>query len=830
MLLAEHGAKGPPAVPAKRLDSTHVPQAPQKTTPVVLDSISDVSDANRLAKGQTLAFAPSGLTAIYGGNGAGKSGYVRMLKQVCRARAADAVLPDVFASTALKSPSAIIKYSPNGSASTTPFTWVDGNPGPDALSQISVFDTKVATITLSEGNELTFLPMGLDALEKLAKLGQELELLLKDEETKVQSEIDTAMRALSFPQVTHKSTDIELERMCQWSEEDEAKRAEVGAKLNDPLAAAAAWRKRRDFCRAILNEVFRALDLLSDEAVSELRRLCISQQTAEKALAAQSMLDFREEPLPGIGGDAWKLLYDAARKFSLGVAYPGREFPAADPGDVCVLCLQPLNDAARDRLRRFEQFVRAELAGNLRNATQALISAKAPLEALKLDEVRTSLDGLSMDDALWAGRATLIINALSARLAAVRAACDRGSWDALPELAPYDRVEASSYCERLENQAQSCDAALKEDVKAQLSSEMKTLQERSALKGKELVLKKLRDDLLEVTHLKKARADLNPRSITTKKKALENEYINTALQGCLDEERDALQLTDVAVSLKFTTRNARTSHQLQLDGADNRVNVEKVVSEGEYRALALACFLAQVRHQSPSSGIILDDPVSSLDHDRRELVAKRLVKEAKQRQVIVFTHDLVFYSQLTRNAENSGTSLERVSISRGPEGFGTVDGILPEVARKFKERVHFFESTRLPQLRKLHEARSPEYDFQMTSACGELRKAWERLVEEGLLNGTITRFEPSVQTLRLDAVIFDEEALDLIHQNMTELSRWSGHDRSESENPPTPTPDQFEGRIQEMRKCWDLVAHDTHRRNAKERRKNRRALPAMVTA
>jgi len=37
---------------------------------------------------------------------------------------------------------------------------------------------------------------------------------------------------------------------------------------------------------------------------------------------------------------------------------------------------------------------------------------------------------------------------------------------------------------------------------------------------------------------------------------------------------------------------------------------------------------------------VLDDPVASLDQARREYVARRLVGESRDRQVIVFTHDL----------------------------------------------------------------------------------------------------------------------------------------------------------------------------------------------
>ena len=47
-----------------------------------------------------------------------------------------------------------------------------------------------------------------------------------------------------------------------------------------------------------------------------------------------------------------------------------------------------------------------------------------------------------------------------------------------------------------------------------------------------------------------------------------------------------------------------------------RLQNKDILSDGEFRALALACFLTEVNTIPHHSGIILDDPVSSLDHVR----------------------------------------------------------------------------------------------------------------------------------------------------------------------------------------------------------------------
>src|SRR5450756_1627295 len=81
-----------------------------------------------------------------------------------------------------------------------------------------------------------------------------------------------------------------------------------------------------------------------------------------------------------------------------------------------------------------------------------------------------------------------------------------------------------------------------------------------------------------------------------------------------------------------------TYHRVDIDGRKlDTVPVKEIVSEGEFRAIALAAFLAELAQSSDRSAIVVDDPVCSLDHMHRRRVAEKLVKEAAARQVIILT-------------------------------------------------------------------------------------------------------------------------------------------------------------------------------------------------
>ena len=59
-------------------------------------AINNVEGVNALKTGQSLKFSPEGITVVYGDNGAGKSGYIRIIKQVSNARYKEDIKGNVY--------------------------------------------------------------------------------------------------------------------------------------------------------------------------------------------------------------------------------------------------------------------------------------------------------------------------------------------------------------------------------------------------------------------------------------------------------------------------------------------------------------------------------------------------------------------------------------------------------------------------------------------------------------------------------------------------------------------------------------------------------------
>lgn len=177
-----------------------------------------------------------------------------------------------------------------------------------------------------------------------------------------------------------------------------------------------------------------------------------------------------------------------------------------------------------------------------------------------------------------------------------------------------------------------------------------------------------------------------------------------------------------------------------LSNAPPGVDLPKVVSEGEQRCLSIAAFFAELSTADDPSGIVFDDPVSSLDYQWRQAVARRLVREAKRRQVIVFTHDVVFLlllKQFSRELEVEHLDQHVRFLSKGA---GVCTQELPWVAMPVGRKIRHLNGCWQAADKLFREGHQDAYEKEAKHLYGLLREAWERGLEEVLLGGLVERY------------------------------------------------------------------------------------------
>jgi hypothetical protein len=223
----------------------------------------------------------------------------------------------------------------------------------------------------------------------------------------------------------------------------------------------------------------------------------------------------------------------------------------------------------------------------------------------------------------------------------------------------------------------------------------------------------------------------------------------------------------------------------------------KVVSEGEQRCLSIAAFFAELSTAEDPSSIVFDDPVSSLDYQWRQGVARRLVQEAKTRQVIVFTHDVVFLLLLKQFAEELGVEQFDQHVRFLSKGAGVCTEELPWVALPIRKKIGYLKRGWQAADKLSRDGHKDAYEKEAKYLYGLLREGWERALEEVLLGGVVERYRPSIQTQQVAQIAdITGEDCGAVETAMTKCSNWlPGHDQAAAARAPVPGPTELRADI-----------------------------------
>jgi hypothetical protein len=813
------------------LAEAHLPAEANGGGTTVLCGIGPVEHVDRLAAGYELRFGVDGITLIYGDNGTGKSGYARIAKKLCLARVVDPLQGDVFAEQGTPPARVRVRYRLAGAPEPQTQDWVDGEPRPAALARMMVLDGANVKVYVDGQSEITYLPR---EIEIAARLGE----LFTGLGTEVQRDADAIAQRCRGPygagyapttpagrliaRLTIETvldalpSEAALREAASWDAAREAELAELTVVLaQDPAAQAAARRRAVDILGALADNVDAITRELGDDAVGKLGvRMAEAVRTADAAaLAAQER--FSEEPIPQTGQGAWEQLYRLARQFAAeaGVRNEEASFQSGDP---CPVCQHALDEEGARRLQRFDEFIHGAAAAAAATARAELETAIENVSAVQvppLADVDRNLGeyrAFGEAEAQTAARVRNFVSAAEARRNAVLAGIEVGEIDGLEVLSESPSEVMRAEIARLADEAARLEEQPAQDpVRFARAGELRDA-ERLA---EELDAVLARRAELELRlRLVSCRAALDTRGISQFATRRRRELVTPDLRNRIMAEIQHLDLGHVPFRFAEASERGRNYFDVALDARRQAVKA-RVLSEGEQRALGIACFFAEMGRIPGNHGIIVDDPVSSLDHQRLRKVAERLVEEAAAgRQVIVFTHHLIFYQEMLAAAAARVPQVPVLVnlIGKADGRFGLVsENDEPWIAKKVMRRIEALRA-RLGAIPAGMNRDSDAYRRLAKDFYTDLRETWERLVEEVLLDGVVQRFCSAVKTQSLKGVLVEDGDYQVIFANMTRVSECSGHDMAPGRQIPVPD-------LAEMRR--DLDTLDDYR-NEIHRRKN----------
>jgi len=808
------------------LANQHVPIAGTTTTPVTLTGIRGAENVNALATGESLTFAPSGLTIVYGDNGSGKSGYARVLKSVTRTRSAERVRSDIFRAGDLV-PRSYIDYEVGGVPSSHEWTR-DGPTSPDELSQLSFFDRSCSEVYLERATEVAFRPSGLDLFDELAAVCERVRAVLDRKAVAagrrtdgLPSLADSTHAGLFLKTLSETSSDQAIADATAFGPEDESRLntlVQAEEQLKQGTAVSEADRLQRlarrvERAQADLSQIATVVSATNEEVLMALRADVDAKATAARVARSEATLS---APLDGVGDAVWRVMWDAARSYSE-IAYPHREFPVVDDA-LCLLCQQSLTDTAGDRLRRFEGFIRdttqaaedaarRSLSGNVQRLRQITIGDQATLDVVS--DIRPEYPDLAAAIAKYLEDVEPVWTALC------RIESDQwaGTIQEFPEIPSALLASTSENLASRELELRKSQGA---EGAANLSAELEQLRARKTLSTSRDLVVDERNRLQQVAAITAAKSAAGTHAISQKAADVTNEVLTEVLIDRFSRETDRLGLENVVLRA-VGGRRGLLMYRTGFVGAVQEAPLPEVLSEGEQTALGMAGFLSEVWTDPSKSGIIFDDPVSSLDHERRNKVAERLVTLATGRQTIVFTHDIAFVLALKKYAVQQGVQVTERSIERLHSSPGHCEDHHRFSAKLVKERVAELEAE-IVKLRKTRDSLTNELYRDATEKWYKLlRRTWERAIEETLLGGILTRDELQVHPKMVRTLVLftadDNRELQGGYGRATELSEV--HEESPVINSPAPSPDEMSNDLQELKEWHKRV---TSRANLQEQK------------
>ena len=783
---------------------------------VSLTAIGDLQNVNALRPGQTLTFSEQGLTVIYGDNGSGKSGYARLIKSAVGARHTEPVLPHAFDPAAGSEQEATIGYRVDDQQYEEKWPVADTS----ILRQVHFYDEHCGDVYVDSDSEVTYRLSILRLFDDLVvvsdRVGRQIERMLADNQGKATAvpRLDGNTASAGFTsKFSSRTTVAEIEAICTLPVGAEERLAELIAEGNRLRATNPEEERRRlrlasssiEGLVAGLEEIGR---LLGPDAQSGAVRTAEVALNLRQAATVASSQDFSEEPLDGVGSVTWRALWAAAEAY-VQTEVPSVEFPATDAGDRCPLCQQELDDDAGDRMRRFHHFIHNETEKNAAAAEAKLQAARRELTAL----MTSSSDWAAATTYLEANHtvaADEVKNTLTAAELAKTGLGQRlnGTAEAeltavsLPDLAPLRTLAQS-----LRDQADGIDSTVFQQKLRDVDSEKIELEHKSVLSKVKSDLLKERDRLVERKKIQGAQPTVNTRGITTKAAELTRQYVTTAMADRFTRESHSLKLERLVLGDRGASK-AKQRQRPELIGTSGGHRPREVLSEGEQTALGLAGLFTEVYFDDSKSTLVLDDPVSSLDHERRAQVADRLAELAKERQVIVFTHDLSFAGYLAKSASNKDVDLEERVIERNamrePGFIGTEH---PWKAKDVPKRFGELEAE-LARIKKGRETwTEEEYLREVGQWAGKLSQTWERIIRIDVINAVVDRATTEVQPrmVKLLARITDDDNLDF-QEGYSNVSEWATrHDQSEDKNTVPPTIEELEAELTRSREWHKRV-------------------------
>lgn len=766
---------------------------------LLLSKLENVEGVNALIENQIIEFSPN-LTIIYGTNGSGKSGYVRLLKKVFYSKAPEEILPNIHIDSGHKDINAKFTFTSNNT--DIPLSYVEKDNA--EFEQFSVFDGKSVLSHLEQRNEFEFRPAGLSFFADYTEVIKRVEQKLNFEIQSKQSENEFALwfegESVIKTLVENLSANTKIEDLLKYtpfSEDDKAEKAKIQKQYDELLLASKGKDKEikhLENIKKLLGENKKGIERLNQyfttEYLGNIKNAITDYINKEATAKAEGIENFKTDKIKGIGSEEWKNFIISAEAFSKNQNPENTVYP--EKGDNCLLCHQPLSEDAGKLIVNYWTFIKSVAEKNAKEAQEVLERVKQGFEKLSFD--------LFPDEntlTVWlTEKYSKVLEKVKKKLSEQKTLSENIISDIQDKIANA-RAELKISVDDYTVIENAIDASIKAFQDDEQNKELeRLLKTKTLLEHKEKFnthfskFESYVNNQLWINKADNANFRKSKTETTYAEKALSDKYFNQKYIDTFNEECKKLN-GNFGIVINHTGAAGKSYRQLKLKGR----NPNTVLSEGEQKVVAIADFIAEMQLSEVNRGIIIDDPVTSLDDIRKSEIAKRLVEESVSKQTIIFTHDLVFVSSLISHCSDLKTdySCHWIENRNGKPGQVWLNNS-PSYEREYRNaepaKKYYAEA-------KKDDCPPTQREFLLKSGFTALRTCYEVLVINDLFKNVVQRFNERVSVDSLTSVYFDTKLIEELQDSFAQCCRYmEGHTHSDKYAYKKPEPQDFNEEIQ----------------------------------
>lgn len=751
-------------------------------------ALRDIEGVNALTGKQKIEFTPN-LTVIYGANGSGKSGYVRLFKNSFYSRDIPPILPNInMDDFEKKSISATFDFSSNGNTISLQFP---NDLGQGVFSQFAVFDGDIGRKHLTHRNDFSFRPSGLKlfneyntAIEKLnTRLIKEMQNrnilnpFAGDDIFQGKSVIKDFIISLSKD-----SNLLTLTKYLPYTEEDNNKKHILEKQYDDiKIKLAQKVNTIRDL-KTIRSQLSVKRDTLEKinsyfltSKLSLLNDLIADLQRKENIAIQEGIDKFKTQKISNVGSVEWKSFIQAADIFAKTQDSEG--YP--NVGDNCLFCQQPLNsEASRILVKNYWTYIKSV-------AEQELKSVREQIQSIVKEYRRLIFSQFPESDSLtvwFSNKDKKQLESIQSVLIKQELFCSQiiASLEN-PTLIPNNEILIDlsiidSEQSRIDSDIDMLESNEEFAILDEILQEIVFLTHKEKLGIRFAEIQKIYENMLWIDKANKFNKQSFKTQSTKTEKRLSLEFFNKNYISSFNKECYELDgLFGIEIDTKST--DAQSNRQLLLKGRDP----SSILSEGEQKVIELADFIAETNITEINKGLIFDDPVTSLDNERKKKISERLVLLSLQKQVVVFTHDLAFVSYMEKFATDYNARQECHWIENRD---GNIGIIWLRNSPSYESRYRNSDPAK-EYYSALIKADCPveERERLLKNGFSALRTCYEVLVIKGLFCNVVQRYNERVSIDSLEKVKFtDGIKNELISGFRNCCSYMEGHSHTDKGN------------------------------------------------